>query len=109
MSGGEKSRVAFATLAYQQPHVIIMDEPTNHLDMESIDALVDAVKDFRGGFIVVSHDEFFIANTCSELWVVEDGKANRFRESFEEYKKQTMKKTAKRIADSVKSLKNVNN
>jgi len=109
MSGGEKSRVAFATLAFQQPHVIIMDEPTNHLDMESIDALVDAIKDFRGGFIVVSHDEFFITNTCTELWVVGEGKANRFRESFDEYKKTTMIKTAKRIAESVKSLKCVNN
>lgn len=109
LSGGQKSRVAFASLAYQKPHVIIMDEPTNHLDMESIDALVEAVKDFRGGLIVVSHDEHFITNTVSELWVVGDGKATRFRGSFNDYKKETLNRTAKRVADSVKSLSAINN
>ena len=109
LSGGQKSRVAFATLAYQQPHVIIMDEPTNHLDMESIDALVEAVKDFKGGLMVVSHDQHFITNTCSELWVVGEGKASRLRGDFNDYKKETMKRTAKRVADSVKSLSNINN
>lgn len=109
LSGGQKSRVAFASLAYQKPHVIIMDEPTNHLDMESIDALVEAVKDFRGGLIVVSHDEHFITNTVSELWVVGDGKATRFRGDFNDYKKETLNRTAKRVADSVKSLSAINN
>lgn len=109
LSGGQKSRVAFAALAYQRPHVIIMDEPTNHLDMESIDALVEAVKDFRGGLVVVSHDQFFITNTCSELWVVGEGKATRFRGDFNDYKKETMERTAKRVAESVKSLSNLNN
>mmetsp|Transcript_30566 Transcript_30566/g.46819 ORF Transcript_30566/g.46819 Transcript_30566/m.46819 type:complete len:182 (-) Transcript_30566:162-707(-) len=109
LSGGQKSRVAFATLAYYRPHVIIMDEPTNHLDMESIDALVEAVQDFQGGLIVVSHDQFFITNTCTELWVVGDGHAARFRGGFEEYKKETMARTAKRVAESVKSLSTMNN
>eukprot|EP00566_Odontella_aurita_P004865 CAMPEP_0113545102 /NCGR_PEP_ID=MMETSP0015_2-20120614/11076_1 /TAXON_ID=2838 /ORGANISM="Odontella" /LENGTH=766 /DNA_ID=CAMNT_0000445433 /DNA_START=49 /DNA_END=2346 /DNA_ORIENTATION=- /assembly_acc=CAM_ASM_000160 len=68
LSGGQKSRIAFAALSYQKPHVIIFDEPTNHLDMESIDALVEAVKDFRGGIMVVSHDQHFVTNTCGELW-----------------------------------------
>eukprot|EP00557_Chaetoceros_sp_GSL56_P002640 CAMPEP_0176497368 /NCGR_PEP_ID=MMETSP0200_2-20121128/11686_1 /TAXON_ID=947934 /ORGANISM="Chaetoceros sp., Strain GSL56" /LENGTH=784 /DNA_ID=CAMNT_0017895375 /DNA_START=71 /DNA_END=2422 /DNA_ORIENTATION=- len=89
LSGGQKSRVAFAALSYQRPHVIIMDEPTNHLDMESIDALVEAVKDFRGGLMVVSHDQYFITNTCRDLWVVGGGKATRFRGNFDDYKKET--------------------
>jgi len=109
LSGGQKSRVAFATLAYCKPHVIIMDEPTNHLDMESIDALVEAVKDFKGGLIVVSHDQFFITNTCTELWVVGQGEATQFRGGFDEYKKYTLEKTAKRVAESVKSLSAINN
>jgi ATPase subunit of ABC transporter with duplicated ATPase domains len=79
------------------------------VDMESIDALVEAVKDFRGGLVVVSHDQHFITNTCGELWVVGDGKATRFRGGFNEYKAETMERTAKRVADSVKSLSNVNN
>ncbi|EJK76929.1 hypothetical protein THAOC_01278 [Thalassiosira oceanica] len=109
LSGGQKSRVAFASLAYQKPHVIIMDEPTNHLDMESIDALVEAVKDFRGGLIVVSHDQHFITNTCGELWVVGEGRVTRFRGDFDDYKKETLKRTEKRVAESVKSLSMINN
>ena len=111
LSGGQKSRVAFASLAYQKPHVIIMDEPTNHLDMESIDALVEALKSFRGGLLVVSHDQFFINNTCSELWVVgeNDGKATRFRGDFDEYKAHTLEKTRKRVEASVKRLSAINN
>ncbi len=109
LSGGQKSRIAFSALAYQNPHVIIMDEPTNHLDMESIDALIEAVKDFRGGLMVVSHDQYFITNTCRDLWVVGDGKAAKFRGGFEDYKKETLARTAKRVAQSVKSLSTINN
>ena len=109
LSGGQKSRVAFASLAYQKPHVIIMDEPTNHLDMESIDALVEAIKSFRGGLMVVSHDQYFITNTCSELWVVGDGKATRFRGDFDDYKAHTLERTRKRVEASVKRLGAINN
>jgi len=108
LSGGQKSRVAFAALAYQKPHVIIMDEPTNHLDMESIDALVEAIQDFKGGLVVVSHDQYFITNTCGELWVIGEGKATRFRGTFDKYKEHTLERTAKRVAQSVKSLCNIN-
>eukprot|EP00587_Corethron_hystrix_P002761 CAMPEP_0113302490 /NCGR_PEP_ID=MMETSP0010_2-20120614/3283_1 /TAXON_ID=216773 ORGANISM="Corethron hystrix, Strain 308" /NCGR_SAMPLE_ID=MMETSP0010_2 /ASSEMBLY_ACC=CAM_ASM_000155 /LENGTH=758 /DNA_ID=CAMNT_0000156293 /DNA_START=133 /DNA_END=2406 /DNA_ORIENTATION=+ /assembly_acc=CAM_ASM_000155 len=100
LSGGQKSRVAFAALSYRRPHVVIMDEPTNHLDMETIDALVEAVSDFKGGLIVVSHDQYFISSTCRELWVVGEGKAAKFRGGFSDYKKHTLEKTSKRVAES---------
>jgi ATP-binding cassette subfamily F protein 3 len=77
--------------------------------MESIDALVEAVKDFRGGLMVVSHDQYFITNTCRDLWVVGGGKATRFRGNFDDYKKETLARTAKRVAQSVKSLSSINN
>mmetsp|Transcript_19648 Transcript_19648/g.41073 ORF Transcript_19648/g.41073 Transcript_19648/m.41073 type:complete len:761 (-) Transcript_19648:2-2284(-) len=109
LSGGQKSRVAFAALAYAKPHVMVFDEPTNHLDMESIDALIEAVASFRGGVVVVSHDQYFITKTCGELWVVGDGEASRFRGSFDEYKAHTLAKTKKRVEESVKSLGNINN
>jgi ATP-binding cassette subfamily F protein 3 len=67
LSGGEKSRVAFAALAYKRPHVLVIDEGSNHLSMDAVDALVEAVQDFKGGLIVVSHDQYFVSNTCSEL------------------------------------------
>ena len=77
--------------------------------MESIDALVEAVKDFRGGLMVVSHDQYFITNTCRELWVVGGGYCTKFRGDFEDYKNETLERTAKRVARSVKSLSTMNN
>lgn len=65
LSGGQKSRVAFAALAYRKPHVLIIDEGSNHLSMEAADALVEAIQDFKGGIMVVSHDQYFVSNTVS--------------------------------------------
>jgi len=79
------------------------------VDMESIDALVAAVRDFRGGLMVVSHDEYFITNTCRDLWVVGDGKAAKFKGHFDDYKEETLARTAKRVAQSVKALSSINN
>jgi len=57
LSGGQKSRVAFAVLSLQHPHILLLDEPTNHLDAEGLDGLAEAVRNFRGGVIEISHDE----------------------------------------------------
>lgn len=73
LSGGQKSRVAFALIIMQNPALILMDEPTNHLDVESIDALSEAIIQFKGAVVVVSHDELFIKSVCKELWLVESG------------------------------------
>ncbi len=87
----------------------LVSRPTNHLDMESIDALVEAIRSFQGGLMVVSHDQYFITNTCRELWVIGDGHATRFRGDFDEYKKHTLEKTRKRVEASVKRLSEINN
>jgi ATP-binding cassette subfamily F protein 1 len=71
LSGGQKARVVFASLALQRPQVLILDEPTNHLDMESVEALVEGVKAFEGGVVMVSHDARLIVDTDSEVWVCE--------------------------------------
>lgn len=109
LSGGQKSRVAFAALAFKRPHVLIIDEGSNHLSMDAVDALVEAVKDFGGGILVVSHDSHFVSQTCTELWVVENGRATRFRGTFQDYKEYTAEKTKKRIEESVKRLSTINN
>jgi len=66
LSGGQKSRVAFAKLGFAMPHLLVLDEPTNHLDVETVAALAEALKQFKGGVILVSHDERLISGRCSK-------------------------------------------
>ncbi|XP_069830658.1 ATP-binding cassette sub-family F member 3 [Dendropsophus ebraccatus] len=86
LSGGQKSRVAFAQMTMLCPNFYILDEPTNHLDMETIEALGRALNKFRGGIILVSHDERFIRLVCQELWVCENGGVTRIEGGFDEYR-----------------------
>lgn len=78
LSGGQKSRVSFAILSLQRPHILLLDEPTNHLDIEGLDALMAALKVWNGGVIVISHDSTFLHTVCEELWVVADQKVEKF-------------------------------
>ena len=74
LSGGQKSRLAFAELAWRRPHILLLDEPTNHLDLETIEALAMGLNHFDGGVVFVSHDERLIELVADELWVVNRGK-----------------------------------
>ncbi|XP_015679117.1 ATP-binding cassette sub-family F member 3 [Protobothrops mucrosquamatus] len=86
LSGGQKSRVAFAQMTMPCPNFYILDEPTNHLDMETIEALAKALNKFWGGLILVSHDERFIRLVCKELWVCGNGTVQRIEGGFDEYR-----------------------
>ncbi|KAF8060946.1 P-loop containing nucleoside triphosphate hydrolase protein [Lyophyllum atratum] len=86
LSGGQKSRVAFALLSLQQPHVLLLDEPTNHLDIEGLDALMVALQKWNGGVIIISHDERFITTVAKELWVCGDGTVSKFKGDVQAYK-----------------------
>lgn len=86
LSGGQKSRVAFAQMTMPCPNFYVLDEPTNHLDMETIEALANALNKFRGGVILVSHDERLIRLVCKELWVCESGNVRRIDGGFDEYR-----------------------
>ncbi|KAM4628304.1 ATP-binding cassette sub-family F member 3 [Polymixia lowei] len=86
LSGGQKSRVAFAQMTMPCPNFYVLDEPTNHLDMETIEALAKALNKFRGGVVLVSHDERLIRLVCKELWVCEGGKVRRVDGGFDEYR-----------------------
>mmetsp|Transcript_41755 Transcript_41755/g.91060 ORF Transcript_41755/g.91060 Transcript_41755/m.91060 type:complete len:750 (-) Transcript_41755:192-2441(-) len=88
LSGGQKCRLSMALTMYRRPHFLIMDEPTNHLDMETVDALVSAIQDYRGGILIVSHDQYLISKICTELLVVRNRGVKRFDGSVEQYKKR---------------------
>ncbi|XP_064457981.1 ATP-binding cassette sub-family F member 1-like isoform X4 [Ornithodoros turicata] len=90
LSGGQKARVALAELCLRAPDVLILDEPTNNLDIESIDALADAIRDFEGGVIIVSHDERLIRETNCQLWVVEHKGIEEIDGDFEDYRKELL-------------------
>ncbi|KAK7841756.1 abc transporter f family member 4 [Quercus suber] len=102
LSGGQKARVVFSSISMSKPHILLLDEPTNHLDMQSIDALADALDEFTGGVILVSHDSRLISRVCedeekSEIWVVENGTISTFpgtlrstRRSYKDRSKQRL-------------------
>ncbi|CAE8673320.1 unnamed protein product, partial [Polarella glacialis] len=69
LSGGQKARVCFASITCRKPEILILDEPTNHLDIESVEALIDSLKRYEGGLMLVSHDARLIQAAGCELWV----------------------------------------
>lgn len=88
LSGGQKSRVAFACLGLQNPHILVLDEPSNHLDIEAMDALSLALRNFEGGVVLVSHDITTLQNVCTSLWVCDQGTVTHFEGTIMDYKKK---------------------
>lgn len=86
LSDGQRCRVVFAWLAWQVPHLLLLDEPTNHLDMETIDALADAINDFDGGMVLVSHDFRLINQVAEEIWVCENETVTKWNGGILDYK-----------------------
>ena len=95
LSGGQKSRVAFAQIMWQKPHLLLLDEPTNHLDLNAVEALIDALLNFDGGLLVISHDEHLVSSICEELWVASPGGVRVFKDTFAEYRRQQLKLTSR--------------
>ncbi|EAL90179.1 hypothetical protein KXW98_005954 [Aspergillus fumigatus] len=87
LSGGQKSRVAFACLSLTNPHILVLDEPSNHLDIEGMDALSEALQRFEGGVVMVSHDVTMLRNVCTSLWVCDKGTVHKFDGTVDAYKK----------------------
>jgi ATP-binding cassette subfamily F protein 3 len=88
LSGGEKSRLALALVAWQRPNLLILDEPTNHLDLEMVHALTRALQSYGGALLLVSHDRHLLNNTVDSFLLVRDGKVNFFEGSLEDYEMQ---------------------
>ncbi|KAG6465275.1 hypothetical protein O3G_MSEX015042 [Manduca sexta] len=97
LSGGQKARVALAELTLMAPDVIILDEPTNNLDIESIDALAEAINQYKGGVVIVSHDERLIRETECALYVIEDQTINEVDGDFDDYRKELLESLGETI------------
>ena len=88
LSGGEKSRVMLGKILLKGVNLLLLDEPTNHLDMESCEALLEAIKNFQGAVIVVTHDEHFLRQIANKLIVFDDNKTFTFEDSYEFFLKR---------------------
>uniref|UniRef100_A0A6Q2YHK2 ATP-binding cassette sub-family F member 2 n=1 Tax=Esox lucius TaxID=8010 RepID=A0A6Q2YHK2_ESOLU len=95
LSDGQKCRVCFAWLAGQNAHMLFLDEPTNHLDIETIDALADAINEYEGGMMLVSHDFRLIQQVAQEIWVCEKQTITKWKKDILAYKDHLKKKIDK--------------
>jgi ATP-binding cassette subfamily F protein 3 len=82
---GEKSRVALAKTLISEANFLLLDEPTNHLDMQSVNILIQALEQYEGTFIVISHDRYFVENVATKIWFIEDYQLKEYPGTYREY------------------------
>ncbi len=85
LSGGEKSRVALAKVLLSQANFLLLDEPTNHLDMQSVNILIQALDQYEGTYVVVSHDRYFVSQIANKIWYIEDNQIKEYPGTYDEY------------------------
>jgi ATP-binding cassette subfamily F protein 3 len=90
LSGGEKARLLLGLATFFEPNLIILDEPTNHLDIDSRAALAEAINDFPGAVIMVSHDRFLIETCADRLWLVANGKVTPYDGDIDDYRRDVL-------------------
>ena len=98
LSGGERSRLALARTLLSPANFLILDEPTNHLDIQSIQVLIDALKQYKGTFVVVSHDRHFLDAVSNRIWAVGGGGVHDFPGTYSEYRWSLEKGSARAVA-----------
>ncbi|MFN9322311.1 MAG: ABC-F family ATP-binding cassette domain-containing protein [Holosporales bacterium] len=86
LSGGEKARLLFCLMSYDAPHIMLLDEPTNHLDMDAREALTQALNNYTGAVILVSHDPHLVETVADRLWLVADGTCVPYEDDLEAYR-----------------------
>uniref|UniRef100_S4RWJ6 ABC transporter domain-containing protein n=1 Tax=Petromyzon marinus TaxID=7757 RepID=S4RWJ6_PETMA len=97
LSAGVEWHRHSAGLTIRRLQVHIQDEPTNNLDIESIDALGEAINQYKGGVVIVSHDARLITETNCQLWVVEESTVNQVEGDFEDYKREVLESLGEKI------------
>ena len=90
LSGGERARLNLALVTHDAPSLLILDEPTNHLDLETREALVEALADYAGAVVLVSHDWHLVELVADRLWLVADGTVRPFDGDLEDYRRQLL-------------------
>jgi ATP-binding cassette, subfamily F, member 3 len=95
LSGGEKARLALALITRDAPHMLILDEPTNHLDVDAREALVQALNDYDGAVVLVSHDRHMLELTADRLVLVDDGTAREYNGTLDDYTDMILGKAPK--------------
>jgi ATP-binding cassette subfamily F protein 3 len=90
LSGGEKARLLMGLCSFHGPHLLIMDEPTNHLDIDSRAALIEAINEYEGAIILVSHDRYLLEACADRLWLVADGTVKTFEGDMDEYRRYVL-------------------
>lgn len=105
LSDGQRCRVSFSWLAWQTPHLLLLDEPTNHLDMESFDALAEAINNFEGGMILVSHDFRLVDQVADEIWVCNHRKITKWDGDIFTFKEHLRKRIDKERDNMMKKAK----
>jgi len=91
LSGGEKARLLFCLMSHHAPHIMLLDEPTNHLDIDAREALIQALNDYTGAVILVSHDPHLIECVADQLWLVDGGNVRAFDDDLDGYRKYVIK------------------
>ena len=87
LSGGEKARLLLGLATFEGPHLVVLDEPTNHLDIDSRAALIEAINDYSGAVILVSHDRYLLEACADRLWLVADGEVRPFDGDLDDYRR----------------------
>lgn len=98
LSGGEKSRVALAKALTADANFLVLDEPTNHLDMASVNILIQALQQYEGTFIVVSHDRYFLDNVANKIWYIEDKKIKEYPGTYAEFEDWQSRKEKPKVS-----------
>ena len=90
LSGGEKARLLFCLISFDAPHLMLLDEPTNHLDIDAREALMNALNNYSGAVILVSHDPHLVECVADRLWLVADGTCKPYDDDLDAYRKQVV-------------------